>query len=754
MLWKIVPSVTMLLLLASVCAWSADTTKPTGTVTINNNTLSTVFANVTLTVTASDNVITCSPGSGWDATAKKCLRTPTSPGVCPSPMVFNATRNWCESDNTSIKMSFSSDNKTWTAWENLAPTRAWTIPTALDGTVVVYARFQDAAGNISSTVLDNISYISGTAPLTATPGAAAGQVKLTWTSSINAPSVVAYATGLTPPAAGCSSGTIVSPTVTSVSASGGKAATISGLNPDTVYTFRLCLADSMGNRTPGVTDSAVVSSWKIGALESTFTSEAFTVGSGMDQFGTRHTAYLHSGPAGPVASSSAASGLYHAFITPNGVKTLTNASVTGKVDPYLFLAGALTYRTGTSALALERDNLLRQVDVVSAATAAVFSPSCPSGYTYNSATKTCVSLVPTCPTGLSYDQHGNCVAPLACPADSFYEDSMALCISAPIFNGWNDDIACPQGLTFDYNTGLCSAPLQCPSGSGLADNNYCYKPVCPAYTQYDANLNRCLQTTSPCPTNYNVVANATGINACSWIPDAGYASVLSYRDTFAPANLQPSFVLDYGTAQNPKTFTQPKVVGLSYSGDSPYYDRIAVGYIVNGTTLQVADYHRQNASPQVTNDTRSNPFTATFPAYQVATGFQVGSYDMTVNSDSSISIVVDVPVAGGYDLTLYTRDGIAQQGLWNSEVLVSGAAPHKYPALTTNGADVLVAYIENNVLTNVKKTGTGTTTISMVDYLSAGTTVQPSIYVDGTGKTHISYVESATTDSSLKEAIK
>ena len=91
-----------------------DTNPPLGTVAINNGDQYTNSDLVTLTLSATDN-------SG------------------------NVTQ-----------MRFSNDNSNWSTWEIYRTTRYdWTLPGG-DGSKTVFAQFRDEAGNISSSVSDNI----------------------------------------------------------------------------------------------------------------------------------------------------------------------------------------------------------------------------------------------------------------------------------------------------------------------------------------------------------------------------------------------------------------------------------------------------------------------------------------------------------------------------------------------------------------------------------------------------------------------
>jgi hypothetical protein len=100
-----------------------DTSDPTGTITINGGEASTESRNVTLSLTWND-------GEGC--------------GV--------------------VSMRFSNDNTSWSAWEAVSPTKAWTL-TAGAGIKTVYVEFLDAAGwnsNSIGPISDTIELIPGT----------------------------------------------------------------------------------------------------------------------------------------------------------------------------------------------------------------------------------------------------------------------------------------------------------------------------------------------------------------------------------------------------------------------------------------------------------------------------------------------------------------------------------------------------------------------------------------------------------------
>jgi len=96
------------------CGGFPDRTPPTGSIVINDNRSVTNSANVTLALTWDDG-----PGSGV------------------------------------VRMKFSNDAVTWSAWESLAATKAWTLA-AGEGHKTVRAMFRDRAGNNSSVCTDYI----------------------------------------------------------------------------------------------------------------------------------------------------------------------------------------------------------------------------------------------------------------------------------------------------------------------------------------------------------------------------------------------------------------------------------------------------------------------------------------------------------------------------------------------------------------------------------------------------------------------
>ncbi|WP_165452121.1 S-layer homology domain-containing protein [Paenibacillus thalictri] len=99
-----------------------DKTAPTGTLSINGGAQNTSSVSVNLTVTGSDGT-----GSGG------------------------------------LQMRFSNDNVTWSSWEPLAATKAWTL-SAGSGAKTVSMELKDAAGNVTLTALSGtitLLYLSG-----------------------------------------------------------------------------------------------------------------------------------------------------------------------------------------------------------------------------------------------------------------------------------------------------------------------------------------------------------------------------------------------------------------------------------------------------------------------------------------------------------------------------------------------------------------------------------------------------------------
>ena len=174
----------------------ADTTPPSGTITINAGATHTTSASVTLTLSATDN------------------------------------------SGTVSQMQFSNDNTTYAAPEAYAATKAWTL-TAGDGTKTVYVKFKDAAGNWSAPVNDTIQLDTAPPTISAlgTANVTATSASVTWTTNEPATSQVEYGLtttygSLTP----LDSALVTSHTVA-----------LNGLTASTLYHYRVRSTDGAGN---------------------------------------------------------------------------------------------------------------------------------------------------------------------------------------------------------------------------------------------------------------------------------------------------------------------------------------------------------------------------------------------------------------------------------------------------------------------------------------------------------------------------
>lgn len=174
----------------------ADTTPPTGTVSINGGAASTNTTAVTLTLTATDQ--------GGLVTQMQC----------------------------------SNDPVTYTAPEAYATTTVWTLSTG-DGSKTVSVKYGDAAGNWSQAATATI-VLDTTAPTLATvsvSAVSATTASITWTTSEPATSQVDY--GLT-----SALGSVTPLDSTLVTA---HAVTLQGLSANTLYNYRVRSTDGAGN---------------------------------------------------------------------------------------------------------------------------------------------------------------------------------------------------------------------------------------------------------------------------------------------------------------------------------------------------------------------------------------------------------------------------------------------------------------------------------------------------------------------------
>lgn len=192
---------------------AVDTTPPTGSVSINNNSAYTGATAVTLTFSASD-----------------------SSGVY----------QMCISNNTNCS-----------SWEAYAPTKAW-ILSARDGTKTVYGWLKDNAGNANASPFSDSIVLDTTAPSNGILSASVGnaQILLSWsgfsdtTSGIQNYKVV-YSTTASPTS--CSGDTQIY---------SGSAAAYNhiGLTNGTKYYYRVCAIDNAGNISSGTVVTAIAQS--------------------------------------------------------------------------------------------------------------------------------------------------------------------------------------------------------------------------------------------------------------------------------------------------------------------------------------------------------------------------------------------------------------------------------------------------------------------------------------------------------------
>ncbi len=193
----------------TITATFADTTPPTGSITINGGAAYTNSASVTLTLSATD----------------------------PS-----GVSQMCISNTASCS-----------TWETYATSKSWTLPTG-DGSKTVYAWFKDTVGNANTTPYSDTITLDATAPANGTLSATAGntQVSLSWSGFSDATSGIesyklVYSTGAAP--SSCSSGT-------QIYLGTGTSYTHTGLTNGTTYYYRVCAIDNAQNTSSGATASA------------------------------------------------------------------------------------------------------------------------------------------------------------------------------------------------------------------------------------------------------------------------------------------------------------------------------------------------------------------------------------------------------------------------------------------------------------------------------------------------------------------
>jgi hypothetical protein len=279
---------------ASATPSTADTTNPTGTVTINGNSDYTSTTAVALHLSASDALAV----TGYYLSTSSATPSGSTPG-------------WVAVAATT---SFISD-----------------VPYTLtggDGTKTVYSWYKDAAGNVSDTASDLI-LLDQTPPSNGTLGATPGnaQVVLSWSGTADAGSGLASAntyklvfmTGGSPNGT-CTSGTqLLLGTATSY--------THTGLTNGTTYFYRVCAFDNAGNTSTGATASATpnVAPAPSTGLVAAFSFDASSGTSVTDASGNGHTGTLVNGPVWTA-------GRYGNAVSFDGVNDYVNVANPGTMN--------------------------------------------------------------------------------------------------------------------------------------------------------------------------------------------------------------------------------------------------------------------------------------------------------------------------------------------------------------------------------------------------------------------------------------
>ena len=183
-----------------------DVTPPTGSININNGATYATSRNLSLTLSASDNIqvskmsfkvdngawqtpvaytspytLTISPGDGTRTVYVKFIDSAGNESGAYSdtiildesiPVISNFTINnnaeWAGAGGLTLnidatdngtgisEMQFSNDNATWSSWQTFAGIKEGWQPTPGNGVKTVYVRIRDKAGNISSVVSASI----------------------------------------------------------------------------------------------------------------------------------------------------------------------------------------------------------------------------------------------------------------------------------------------------------------------------------------------------------------------------------------------------------------------------------------------------------------------------------------------------------------------------------------------------------------------------------------------------------------------
>ncbi|WP_147433484.1 hypothetical protein [Paenibacillus ginsengarvi] len=146
-----------------------DKTAPTGTLSINGGAAATDSVSVTLSVTGEDP-----DGKGalilTKAEKQPLLLASNSDSILrelAASMKLAAQLPPSVPGTGNVRMSFSNDEVSWSAWEPIAATKTWILP-AGNGTKTVYMKLKDAAGNETATAITASIELQEAAPLAVT----------------------------------------------------------------------------------------------------------------------------------------------------------------------------------------------------------------------------------------------------------------------------------------------------------------------------------------------------------------------------------------------------------------------------------------------------------------------------------------------------------------------------------------------------------------------------------------------------------
>jgi len=155
-----------------------------------------------------------------------------------------ATLTLSAADDSGIvsQMRFSNTGSSFSAAETYAATKAWTLSTGA-GTKTVYVQFKDPAGNWSASFTDTIT-LDTTAPTISAVGSSnitGNSARIAWTTNEVATSQVDYGTTTS-----YGNTTTLDPTLVTA-----HSVTLTGLQPQKLYNFRVRSRDAAGNERIG-----------------------------------------------------------------------------------------------------------------------------------------------------------------------------------------------------------------------------------------------------------------------------------------------------------------------------------------------------------------------------------------------------------------------------------------------------------------------------------------------------------------------